>query len=84
MIFGLMPWPLSATVIRILEAPVLQFVAGRTRIFKVPLASIRAKLDRLISRDHFEHIIVFIDQQAKRQICRCPLARKASPSSSVR
>ena len=45
----------------------------------IPPYPIRAKLDRLISRDHFEHIIVFADQQSKRQIWQVSLREKGQP-----
>lgn len=45
----------------------------------LPAYPVRAKLDRLISRDHFEHIIVFTDQQAKRQIWQVSLREKGQP-----
>ena len=45
----------------------------------IPPYPVRAKLDRLVSRDHFEHIIVFTDQQAKRQIWQVSLREKGQP-----
>ena len=45
----------------------------------IPAYPLRAKLDRLISRDHFEHIIVFTDQQTKRQVWQVSLREKGQP-----
>ncbi len=45
----------------------------------IPAYPVRAKLDRLISRDHFEHIIVFTDQQTKRQVWQVSLREKGNP-----
>jgi hypothetical protein len=45
----------------------------------IPAYPVRAKLDRLISRDHFEHIIMFTDQQSKRQVWQVSLREKGHP-----
>lgn len=45
----------------------------------IPPYPVRAKLDRLISRDHFEHIIVFADREAKRQVWQVSIREKGHP-----
>ncbi len=45
----------------------------------IPAYPVRAKLDRLVSRDHFEHIIVFTDRDSKRQVWQVSLREKGHP-----
>ncbi len=45
----------------------------------IPPYPIRARLDRLVSREHFEHIIVFADRNAGRQIWQVSLREKGQP-----
>lgn len=45
----------------------------------IPDYPVRAKLDRLVSRDHFEHIIVFVDRKTKRQVWQVSLREKGHP-----
>lgn len=45
----------------------------------IPPYPIRARLDRFISRDHFEHIIIFADKQAKRQVWQVSIREKGQP-----
>ena len=45
----------------------------------IPAYPVRAKLDRLVSRDHFEHIIVFVDRETKRQVWQVSLREKGHP-----
>lgn len=47
----------------------------------IPESAIRAKLEKLISKDHFEHLIVFIDQRHGRQVWQWVRKEKDKPKA---
>jgi hypothetical protein len=47
----------------------------------IPDYAIRVKLDKLIAKDHFEHLIVFTDQKHDRQVWQWVRKEKGKPSA---
>ncbi len=51
------------------------------RCDRIPERSIRFKLDNLVAKDHFEHLIIFADQQQGRQIWQWTRREPGKPNA---
>lgn len=47
----------------------------------IPEYNVRAKLDKLIAKDHFEHLLIFADQARGRQVWQWLRREKGKPNA---